>query len=173
MGWTEERVAILRKLWNEGHSASMIAKELGQVTRNAVIGKVHRLGLSGRATPSRPVKRPPRAPKAKALPPRETATVININQQIEAKVEPQTPAGQDLARTALGTKVGVTGLREGMCKWPVGDPQEAGFGFCGAKAAAGVYCSQHAAIAYQPVAARKQKNDADRALLARLARSAG
>jgi GcrA cell cycle regulator len=58
MAWTEERVDILKKLWAEGHSASQIAKELGGVTRNAVIGKVHRLGLSGRATPSRPVKRP-------------------------------------------------------------------------------------------------------------------
>jgi GcrA cell cycle regulator len=60
MAWTEDRVEVLKKLWAEGHSASQIAKELGGVTRNAVIGKVHRLGLSGRATPSRPVKRPPR-----------------------------------------------------------------------------------------------------------------
>ena len=48
MGWNEERVALLRKLWTEGLSASQIAKQLGGVTRNAVIGKVHRLGLSGR-----------------------------------------------------------------------------------------------------------------------------
>ncbi len=65
MGWTEERVAELKKLWAEGHSASQIAKRLGSVTRNAVIGKVHRLGLSGRATPSRPVKRPPRLARPK------------------------------------------------------------------------------------------------------------
>src|ERR1700754_798832 len=70
MGWTEERVAELKKLWAEGHSASQIAKRLGSVTRNAVIGKVHRLGLSGRATPSRPVKRPPRLarPKPQQMP---------------------------------------------------------------------------------------------------------
>ena len=49
MGWTDERVALLKKLWLEGLSASQIAKQLGGVTRNAVIGKVHRLGLSGRA----------------------------------------------------------------------------------------------------------------------------
>ena len=55
MAWTEDRVEVLKKLWAEGHSASQIAKQLGGVTRNAVIGKVHRLGLSGRATPSRPV----------------------------------------------------------------------------------------------------------------------
>jgi GcrA cell cycle regulator len=48
MSWTDERVELLKKMWNEGQSASQIAKELGGVTRNAVIGKVHRLGLSNR-----------------------------------------------------------------------------------------------------------------------------
>ena len=52
MSWTDERVEILTKMWAEGNSASQIAKELGGVTRNAVIGKVHRLGLSNRATTS-------------------------------------------------------------------------------------------------------------------------
>ena len=56
MGWTDERVEDLKKLWLEGHSASQIAKHLGGVTRNAVIGKVHRLGLSGRAAPSKPAR---------------------------------------------------------------------------------------------------------------------
>ncbi|WP_291207720.1 GcrA family cell cycle regulator, partial [Hyphomonas sp.] len=65
MSWNDERVNTLKKLWAEGHSASQIAKQLGGVTRNAVIGKVHRLGLSGRATPSRPVKRPPRLARPK------------------------------------------------------------------------------------------------------------
>ena len=54
--WTEDRVGALKKLWLEGQSASQIAKELGGVTRNAVIGKVHRLGLSGRAAPSQPAR---------------------------------------------------------------------------------------------------------------------
>ena len=70
MSWTEERVETLKKLWTEGHSASQIANQLGGVTRNAVIGKVHRLGLSGRATPSRPVKRPPRLARPKPAPQR-------------------------------------------------------------------------------------------------------
>ena len=51
MSWTDERVETLRRMWVEGQSASQIAKELGQVTRNAVIGKVHRLGLSNRVLP--------------------------------------------------------------------------------------------------------------------------
>ena len=64
MGWTDERVETLKRLWLDGLSASQIAKQLGGVTRNAVIGKVHRLGLSGRATPSKPARttfKPPRA----------------------------------------------------------------------------------------------------------------
>ncbi|MBU2135314.1 MAG: GcrA cell cycle regulator, partial [Alphaproteobacteria bacterium] len=56
MGWTDERVDTLKKLWQDGLSASQIAKQLGGVTRNAVIGKVHRLGLSGRAIPSKPAR---------------------------------------------------------------------------------------------------------------------
>ena len=52
MSWTDERVELLKKLWSDGLSASQIAAELGGITRNAVIGKVHRLGLSGRAKSS-------------------------------------------------------------------------------------------------------------------------
>src|SRR3954469_7244100 len=63
MGWTDERVELLKKLWQDGLSASQIAKQLGGVTRNAVIGKVHRLGLSGRATPSKPARTTFKAPR--------------------------------------------------------------------------------------------------------------
>ncbi|KUJ73327.1 GcrA cell cycle regulator [Ruegeria marisrubri] len=73
MSWTDERVELLKKMWGEGQSASQIAKELGGVTRNAVIGKVHRLGLSNRATGSAPAKaeakeKPAPAPKAETKP---------------------------------------------------------------------------------------------------------
>src|SRR5437016_7824766 len=64
MSWTDERVELLKKLWADGLSASQIAAELGGITRNAVIGKVHRLGLSGRAkSPSSAAPRP-RKPRA-------------------------------------------------------------------------------------------------------------
>ncbi len=73
MSWTDERVELLKKMWGEGQSASQIAKELGGVTRNAVIGKVHRLGLSNRTTGATPAKAEPKekptpAPKAEAKP---------------------------------------------------------------------------------------------------------
>ena len=68
MSWTDERVDLLKKMWNEGHSASQIAKELGGVTRNAVIGKVHRLGLSNRVGPEAEPK-----PEPKVKPPEEAS----------------------------------------------------------------------------------------------------
>ncbi|AJE45568.1 GcrA family cell cycle regulator [Celeribacter indicus] len=69
MSWTDERVELLKKMWGEGQSASQIAKELGGVTRNAVIGKVHRLGLSNRAgATGAPAAKPAAAPKAKPVP---------------------------------------------------------------------------------------------------------
>ena len=71
MAWTDERVELLKKLWAEGLSASQIAGRLGGVTRNAVIGKVHRLGLSGRATSSRSSSPRPRrthVPRANRTP---------------------------------------------------------------------------------------------------------
>jgi GcrA cell cycle regulator len=66
MSWTDERVELLKKMWGEGQSASQIAKELGGVTRNAVIGKVHRLGLSNRATGAKSAKPDPKAKPAVA-----------------------------------------------------------------------------------------------------------
>ena len=70
MSWTDERVETLKKMWSEGQSASQIAKELGGVTRNAVIGKVHRLGLSNRAGSSAPApeKKPAKVAPKKAAP---------------------------------------------------------------------------------------------------------
>ena len=76
MSWTDDRVEILKKMWGEGQSASQIAKELGGVTRNAVIGKVHRLGLSNRTTAGAAAKA---EPKAKATP------------KVPAKAKPAAP----------------------------------------------------------------------------------
>ena len=68
MSWTDDRVEILKKMWGEGQSASQIAKELGGVTRNAVIGKVHRLGLSNRTTAGAAAKAEPKAKAAPKVP---------------------------------------------------------------------------------------------------------
>jgi len=98
MSWTDERVETLKKMWGEGQSASQIAKELGGVTRNAVIGKVHRLGLSNRATSGgkseTKAKAPKAAPKAKAAPkPAEPkAAEPETEMQTKSATPPRPPA---------------------------------------------------------------------------------
>ncbi len=74
MSWTDERVETLKRMWGEGQSASQIAKELGGVTRNAVIGKVHRLGLSNRAGGKDEEEEAPQPAAAAAAPPRAEPT---------------------------------------------------------------------------------------------------
>ena len=85
MSWTDDRVEVLKKMWGEGQSASQIAKELGGVTRNAVIGKVHRLGLSNRTTAGAAAKA---EPKAKAAP------------KVPAKAKPAAPAEPEVKTNA-------------------------------------------------------------------------
>lgn len=141
MAWTEERVSVLTRLWSEGLSASQIARQLGDVTRNAVIGKVHRLGLSGRATPSRSER--PRVTTRKKRAPKP---IIVIPETVKEAV------------LADGNYVTVRTLKEGMCKWPYGDPSSSEFHFCGQGAEANApYCAAHSAVAYQPAGARRQK----------------
>jgi GcrA cell cycle regulator len=149
MGWTDERVETLKKLWLDGLSASQIAKQLGAVTRNAVIGKVHRLGLSGRATPSqpqRPVFKAPRAARpAPVAPPRRPAEA-----EVVVVVAPEPAPVPVVAAEEAGSATVLT-LGAHMCKWPIGDPSTDGFGFCGRRSEReGPYCSEHARVAYQP-----------------------
>lgn len=160
MAWTEDRVEVLKKLWAEGHSASQIAKQLGGVTRNAVIGKVHRLGLSGRATPSRPVKRPPRLarPKPKVLPDG------TVKVPASAKSDQLRPSEKNAMLAALppleqedGNAATILTIRDSMCKWPIGDPADPNFAFCGRKSAEGPYCAEHAAVAFQPPKKRERR----------------
>ncbi len=162
MSWTDERVNALKKLWSEGHSASQIAKQLGGVTRNAVIGKVHRLGLSGRATPSRPVKRPPRLarPKPRVLPDgsvKVAAPVITERPELPVIERPAALAPLPPLQMADGTPATILTLRDSMCKWPIGDPADPKFAFCGRKSDCGPYCSDHAKLAFQPARKRDAK----------------
>ena len=149
-GWTEDRVGALKKLWLEGQSASQIAKQLGGgVTRNAVIGKVHRLGLSGRAAPSQPARatfRPAR-PRPAAQPTQAPSAPRRIEAvQPRPAAAPSVPAPMpDLPGTATVMTLGAH-----MCKWPIGDPSSNEFSFCGRRSSEGVYCVEHARVAYQP-----------------------
>ncbi len=167
MSWTDERVELLKKLWSEGLSASQIAGELGEVTRNAVIGKVHRLGLSGRAktvaAPARPraKTRPeeaPEQPEQKAPPRPIVQGNVALAPVLEEMVE-EAPAPRVVELNVVPTGQGCTimNLTEYTCRWPVGEPGSESFHFCGARANPGVpYCAHHARIAYQPVQDRRR-----------------
>ena len=153
MGWTDERVELLRKLWLDGHSASQIAKQLGEVTRNAVIGKVHRLGLSGRATPSQPTRPAFKAPR----PPRPAvAAAPDQRRPDEVRPAPVPPTPPVVYVEERGTATVLT-LGAHMCKWPIGDPASDEFTFCGRRAGSeGPYCVEHARVAYQPQQTKKK-----------------
>lgn len=129
MAWTDERIDKLKKLWDDGLSASQIAKELGEgVTRNAVIGKAHRLGLKSRPSPVKADK-----DKKKAAPKR-------------------VPKKSDKQLVTL------LDLTDRMCKWPIGHPGDADFHFCGKASEAGMpYCASHCAEAYQAQPPRRDR----------------
>lgn len=161
MAWTDDRVETLKKLWTEGLSASQIANRLGDVTRNAVIGKVHRLGLSGRATTSR----------IKSVRPRKRSAGGRAKQSRPLRFgAPRTPfpAGGPLPseqsfelaeelEIPLEERKYITTLTESCCRWPIGDPTHDDFHFCGKGKVGGMpYCEFHAHKAYQPVQPRRR-----------------
>ncbi|MFS8036833.1 GcrA family cell cycle regulator [Xanthobacter sp. AM11] len=167
MSWNDERVELLKKLWSEGLSASQIASELGEVTRNAVIGKVHRLGLSGRAKSATPAAGAARARKARpegqGQRPQRPATLGNTalaadpdEMPEEAPAPAPAPAAADNVVT-MGQRCTIMNLTESTCRWPQGEPGTDSFHFCGAKSNPGMpYCAHHARIAYQPVQDRRR-----------------
>ncbi|WP_293678797.1 GcrA family cell cycle regulator [uncultured Phenylobacterium sp.] len=130
--WTDDRVQTLSRLWQEGASASQIARNLGGVTRNAVIGKIHRLGLSGRAAPSAPGARRAKPKREQRLRPRYAAAPPRL-----------------VAPPEIGL-ANVVSIQRGQCRWPMGDPLAEDFCLCGRKAVRGAYCDPHGALAYRP-----------------------
>ena len=162
-GWTEDRVGALKKLWLEGQSASQIAKQLGGgVTRNAVIGKVHRLGLSGRAAPSQPARATFRPSRPRPAQPTQAPSAPRRIEAVQPRpaAAPSVPAPMpDLPGTATVMTLGAH-----MCKWPIGDPSSNEFSFCGRRSSEGVYCVEHARVAYQPQVKRGGASDLARSL---------
>ena len=167
-GWTEQRVALLKKLWGDGLSASRIAETLGGVTRNSVIGKVHRLGLSGRSRGAAAAPRD-RAVRSDAFCEEEQMLVAQPASHgntalapivcYEAELQPSAEATAEIV--PLMQRCSILDLTERKCKWPIGDPVAADFYFCGARTADGLpYCSHHCRMAYQPVAERRRERQA-------------
>jgi GcrA cell cycle regulator len=164
MSWTSERVELLKKLWTDGLSASQIASQLGQVTRNAVIGKVHRLGLSGRmkssssiARVSKPRLRTPMRPTMQHT--SFGATALKAEAQVErGLVQLLEPAVVMPFPAPKGESVTLMQLSERTCRWPLGDPSTSDFRFCGCDSAPGTsYCQYHSLLAFQPAGRRKAK----------------
>lgn len=160
MSWTDERVELLKRLWSEGLSASQIAGRLGSVSRNAVIGKVHRLGLSGRATTSRMKTHRPRSRIVKPNRPQKPRFAQVGNPAVRAlyagEAETYQPEVEEVVIPVAERKC-IQTLLECNCRWPIGDPQAADFHFCGRNKVPGLpYCETHARRAYQPVQTRRR-----------------
>jgi GcrA cell cycle regulator len=177
MGWTDERVELLKKLWLEGLSASQIAALLGEgVTRNAVIGKVHRLKLSGRAKPtsSTPrVRSTPRSaprrpsthssrpaigmsrPRTMGAAPMIGATALKASEEFETEAY-QLPQVEELD-IPVEQRLSLLQLSEHTCKWPIGDPLTPDFYFCGQASNEGQpYCEFHSRRAYHQLEKKRR-----------------
>ena len=157
MMWTDERVELLKKLWTDGLSASQIAAELGGITRNAVIGKVHRLGLSGRAKSTSsgvPRQRKPRAPSMLRI----GRVAIRGNTALAHAYEIEEAEPELLDNIIpIGQRRTLLELNEQTCHWPIGDPSSTDFFFCGGQAITSLpYCSYHSRVAYQPATDRRR-----------------
>lgn len=133
MSWNDEKIATLKELWGKGNTASQIAQIIGGLSRNAVIGKAHRLGLSGRMQSKSQSSSISIVRKKKNSP--YNKKIIEITTDVS---EPMNP-------TAF------LKIKDGMCRWPLGEPGGNDFMFCGRGAGDNVYCKEHKQMAFQPL----------------------
>ena len=145
MSWTEEKVQKLKELWSKGHTASQIAGALGDTTRNAVIGKAHRLNLEARAPSkkssqsSTPENKPSRRGSAPASRKAKFQSIL-----LDKNFEPENPKSLEE-------------LTDQTCKWPIGHPNEEKFYFCGRKPEGEFpYCKLHVLYAFQPKGTKEE-----------------
>lgn len=155
MAWTDEMVEELRKMWKDGLTTGEIGKRLS-VSKNSIVGKVHRLGLSGRPSPIKKKEEgTSSAPKAEkketpakptSKPTKEAPSPANQKAEKAAEIEKPCPKGYHLK---AGHKASLADLDNHTCRWPLGDPKDENFHFCGKKVRIGqTYCEEHSAIAY-------------------------
>ena len=156
MAWTDERIAQLKAGWEGGMTASQIAEALGEgVTRNAVIGKAHRLGLESRPSP---VKNADEVIEIPATKPATVAAPALATIVASAAIARPTPAKKPV-RTGKAARTTLLDLNEKICKWPIGHPSDADFHFCGKNAQAGFpYCTEHCLLAYQAQLPRRDRD---------------
>ena len=149
MSWTEEKVAVLRQYWGSGKSASEIADIIGGMSRNAVIGKAHRLGLAGRPSPIKERRAKPKP------------SVVAAPTPAPVRTEPPSRTNAtNVVELLPGGGATILSLTERMCRWPHGDPKHPGFRFCGKAVADGTsYCAEHLKQAYQPPAPKRRDTE--------------
>ena len=151
MSWTDEKVAKLKELWGKGNTASQIAEIIGGISRNAVIGKAHRLNLSAKiktrtAASSKNFDSSMQENNFKSNRGRKSKFKSLI---IEKDFEPENPKQLEE-------------LDENSCKWPIGHPDEKGFYFCGRSSLKDFsYCKLHLLYAYQPKGKKEEVSDKD------------
>ena len=151
MSWTEEKIAKLKELWGKGNTASQIAEIIGGMSRNAVIGKAHRLNLSAKiktrtATSNQFFENSleEKSKKTKRLRKSKFKSLI-----IEKDFEPENPKQLE-------------DLDESLCKWPIGHPDEKSFYFCGRSSLKDFsYCKLHLLYAYQPKGKKEDVSEKD------------
>ena len=151
MSWNEEKVEKLKELWGKGKTASQIAEIIGEISRNAVIGKAHRLNLSSK------------------IKTRNTSVSQNLNVQSEENNSKQKRVRKSKFKSLLIEKdfepenpKKLEELDESSCKWPIGHPEEESFYFCGRSSLKDFsYCKLHLLYAYQPKG-RKEDPTADK-----------
>jgi len=149
MSWTEEKVAKLKELWGKGNTASQIAEIIGGISRNAVIGKAHRLNLSAKIK-TRPAASNQNYKNSVA----DSNTKLRKGRRskfksliIEKDFEPENPKTLEE-------------LDENSCKWPIGHPNEKNFYFCGRSSLKDFsYCKLHLLYAYQPKGKKEEIAD--------------
>lgn len=160
MAWTDEMVNQLREMWKEGLTTGEIGKRLG-VSKNSIVGKVHRLGLSGRPSPIKKKDTTDSTPannnktetknnivKEKAEPKVSKKITEEKEEKIE-KAEPSVQTVEPIKNKHHHGKTMLTDLDNHTCRWPIGDPKDENFHFCGKKIRLGqTYCDEHANIAY-------------------------
>ena len=152
MSWTEEKVAKLKELWGKGNTASQIAEIIGGISRNAVIGKAHRLNLSAKI---------------------KTRTSSNINNNFKSNnqnnINKLTRGRKSRFKSLIIEKdfepenpKQLEELNENSCKWPIGHPNEKSFYFCGRTSLKDFsYCRLHLLYAYQPKGKKEESSDKD------------
>ena len=145
MGWTNEQVEQLREMWSEGLTANEIAKKLG-VTKNAIVGKVHRLCLKARPSPIK-TKNADVKPETNLKQSDETGTSAEVAEQMPEL--PKVEVAVKEKKSCCEGNVKLTELDSHTCRWPIGDPRDDDFCFCGKRVRTGqTYCDEHSAMAY-------------------------